>query len=621
MSKLYIVGTKIINEKENIILWNEKCKKANNIFDIFTLIEKNNVKIRNKYLEWIFRFQNFKIKKNKIIKLFRINNKFSLWWMHPISEKSNFLKSFHINEILKIMALEEFLKKKKITEISTRGLSAETNKVISLISSKNNITFYKNDVKKNYDVNVPILNFFKALAWLIVYLIKRRALFGLNFLNWKNSKNRIIIANYLFDIDYKLLNKKKFVSGYWGNLIDKLKKKEIGINWLNIFFEYEEIPDSNQAKQIINKLNKVNNNDIHVTLDTFLNFKLLFKSLKVWIKIFYKSLFIKTNQIVNSENNHIYFPLIEKEFFNNLQNHHSLKNIIIFFLMNEALSKISLQKNCIFPNENQPWEMALINNYKSCSHKNIIGYQHSTTRFWDLRTFYWKKQYNNKTQLGYPKPDNLAVHSKIFYDTLIKANYSKKNLKLIETLKYEKLYKKRNNVKKLIPNFNNKKTNITLVLGAFRNFDEALVNCLKRNLSSFDNTYSFYLKEQLSSDMVLEVEETKKFKKVKGNLLDIYNKSDLVIISNPSSAVIDAMYTNTPFFVYDGGNFLNFSPMYGVIDKKYFIRDYNFVSKIKENLQKKNKGLWKFNKNKILEANLSLNKWQKIIDINYKKKL
>ena len=70
MSKLYIVGTKIINEKENIILWNEKCKKANNIFDIFTLIEKNNVKIRNKYLEWIFRFQNFKIKKNKIIKLF-----------------------------------------------------------------------------------------------------------------------------------------------------------------------------------------------------------------------------------------------------------------------------------------------------------------------------------------------------------------------------------------------------------------------------------------------------------------------------------------------------------------------------------------------------------------------
>lgn len=282
--------------------------------------------------------------------------------------------------------------------------------------------------------------------------------------------------------------------------------------------------------------------------------------------------------------------------------------------MNEALSKIVVQKNCIFPNENQPWEMALMNNYKFYSHKNIIGYQHSTTRFWDLRTFYCRKQYNDKSQLSYPKPNKIAVHSKIFYNTLIKANYPKKNLKLVETLKYKKLLKKRNSEKKIIPNFNKKKTNITLVLGAFRNFDEALVNCLKKNLSSFNNTYSFYLKEQLSSDEVLEVDETQRFKKVNGNLLDIFKESDLVIISNPSSAVIDAMYTNTPFFVYDGGNFVNFSPMYGVIDKRYFIREYNFVSEIKNTLQKKNKNLWKFDKNKILEGNVSLKNWQKIID-------
>jgi surface carbohydrate biosynthesis protein (TIGR04326 family) len=614
MPKLYIIGSKLNEEKENVILWNEKSKETNNILDIFTLIDKNNLIIRKKYLEWIFNLQNLKLKKNKIIKLLKIDHKFSLWWMHPISEKSNFLKSFHINEILKVMALEEFLKKKKITEISTTGLSDETNRVISLISNKKNIFFNKNTEKKNYDINIPILNFFKSIAWLIVYLFKRRSLFGLNLLNWKNSKNKIIIANYLFDIDYKLLSEKKFATGYWGNLIDKLAKQKIGINWLNIFFEYEEIPDSTKAKKIINKLNKVNNQDVHVTLDTFLNFNMLFKSLKIWIKIFFKSLIIKPKQIVAGKNKNIYFPIIEKEFFNNLQNHHSLKNILIYFLMNEALSKIVVQKNCIFPNENQPWEMALMNNYKFYSHKNIIGYQHSTTRFWDLRTFYCRKQYNDKSQLSYPKPNKIAVHSKIFYNTLIKANYPKKNLKLVETLKYKKLLKKRNSEKKIIPNFNKKKTNITLVLGAFRNFDEALVNCLKKNLSSFNNTYSFYLKEQLSSDEVLEVDETQRFKKVNGNLLDIFKESDLVIISNPSSAVIDAMYTNTPFFVYDGGNFVNFSPMYGVIDKRYFIREYNFVSEIKNTLQKKNKNLWKFDKNKILEGNVSLKNWQKIID-------
>ena len=113
MPKLYIIGSKLNEEKENVILWNEKSKETNNILDIFTLINKNNLIIRKKYLEWIFNLQNLKLKKNKIIKLLKIDDKFSLWWMHPISEKSNFLKSFHINEILKVMALEEFLKKKK----------------------------------------------------------------------------------------------------------------------------------------------------------------------------------------------------------------------------------------------------------------------------------------------------------------------------------------------------------------------------------------------------------------------------------------------------------------------------------------------------------------------------
>ena len=50
--------------------------------------------------------------------------------------------------------------------------------------------------------------------------------------------------------------------------------------------------------------------------------------------------------------------------------------------MKEAFNKISFKSSCIFPNENQPWEMALIKNYLLSSHKNIIGYQHSTTRFW-----------------------------------------------------------------------------------------------------------------------------------------------------------------------------------------------------------------------------------------------
>ena len=283
--------------------------------------------------------------------------------------------------------------------------------------------------------------------------------------------------------------------------------------------------------------------------------------------------------------------------------------------MKEAFNKIPLQSSCIFPNENQPWEMALIKNYLLSSHKNIIGYQHSTTRFWDLRTYYDKKQYYDKSEFSYPKPNSLAVHSKLFFNTLIKSNYPKKKLRLVETLKYKKLIEKRHSDKKIHPKFNKNKINISLVLGAFRNFDKALIDCLESNLSNFNNHFSFYLKDQLSSDEVIEISESRKFKKVDGNLIDVFNSSNLVIISNPSSAVLDAMYMNIPFLVYDGGNFLNFSPMYNVIDQEFFIKDYNFVSKIKYYSTKQNKNLWKFSKNEILETNKNIKNWKKLINL------
>ena len=134
-------------------------------------------------------------------------------------------------------------------------------------------------------------------------------------------------------------------------------------------------------------------------------------------------------------------------------------------------------------------------------------------------------------------------------------------------------------------------------------------------MSNFNNHFSFYLKDQLSSDEVIEISESRKFKKVDGNLIDVFNSSNLVIISNPSSAVLDAMYMNIPFLVYDGGNFLNFSPMYNVIDQEFFIKDYNFVSKIKYYSTKQNKNLWKFSKNEILETNKNIKNWKKLINL------
>ena len=621
MKELIITRFKENHFPKKSLSWNEKCNNNRNTLDIFQIIESNKYEIRKRYLKWIYEIQNLKINSKKIINHLKIQNNFSFWWMQPISEKSNFLKSFQVNEIIKLIALEYYLKTNKITKISTFGLSTKTNKAISFLARKNNLEFSNQKEKYSFSYNSRIINFLKSFIWLFYFLLKRRFLIGQNQKQWKKSKNQICVVNYLFDIDQNLLKKNIFSSGYWNQLIDKIHSKNIGINWLHIYFENEQIHSSKKAKGVLKRISKNNSKDIHVTLESFINLKVVFLSVKAWFKIFIKSFVITEKSILRNYKKNNFFIILSNEFAQNLQNHHSLKNVLTYFLIKKAFSEISKQESCIFINENQPWEMALISNYINHGHKNIIGYQHASTRFWDLRNFnYEKKNIKNLNYASHPKPDILAVHSKMFYKTFLRSNYPKKKLKIVEAIKYKNLIKTKYFQKPDLK-IKRKKTIVTVILGGLKNFDKALINCLKKNIEYFDSKYSFYFKEQSSSDIQLIISDCKNLIKINHNLIDVLKLSDLVIISNTSSSVLDAMYTNTPFFIYDGSDFLNFSPMYDKIDKKYFIRDHNFVNKIKSFNKKPVKSYWKFNKKNIINDKLDIKAWEKIIKLNKQKKI
>ncbi len=113
MQKLYILGSNTKIEQTNVIYWNDKIRNSSHTFDIFSIIDKHKYEVRKKYLAWIYKLQNIKIGKKNLKEYINLNNTFSIWWMQPIVEKSNLIKSSQINNVLKLIALEEFLKKKK----------------------------------------------------------------------------------------------------------------------------------------------------------------------------------------------------------------------------------------------------------------------------------------------------------------------------------------------------------------------------------------------------------------------------------------------------------------------------------------------------------------------------
>jgi len=109
-----------------------------------------------KYLELIYDFGEVKVDGNRIVDHLIFRKNFSFWWMTIFTEKSNYGKSPHINNIIKLMALEQWLEDKKYQKIKLVTSNPELALSVSLLAEKLLIDF---DCKKekNNKSNISIL--------------------------------------------------------------------------------------------------------------------------------------------------------------------------------------------------------------------------------------------------------------------------------------------------------------------------------------------------------------------------------------------------------------------------------------------------------------------------------
>ena len=85
--------------------------------------------------------------------------------------------------------------------------------------------------------------------------------------------------------------------------------------------------------------------------------------------------------------------------------------------------------------ENQPWESGLISSLKSKKRK-LIGFAHSTIRYWDLRYFNDKKCYEGDGIYSKPSPDHYAVNGINDKSMMIKFGYLSEGIYEVESLRY-----------------------------------------------------------------------------------------------------------------------------------------------------------------------------------------
>jgi len=100
---------------DEVLLWQSYVNR-DNFLSVPGYLEQNAEQFKIKYLKFIHELGESKLRGKRIVDHFDVGDGFSIWWMTLLAEKSPF-KSPAIYDCLRLMALEEILKEKNLSDV------------------------------------------------------------------------------------------------------------------------------------------------------------------------------------------------------------------------------------------------------------------------------------------------------------------------------------------------------------------------------------------------------------------------------------------------------------------------------------------------------------------------
>lgn len=552
----------IKSNNTDLVLW-RSVSSNRNIVSIPRLVDDWSDSIREEYLAWIFHLGNYKIGEKSIKESLLISNSISAWWLGLIVEKSNFSKSIYINEIIRILTFKKWLKNKKISKITLYTSSNKLKNTFKRFCLKKKFLFESKTLQKNIKLNLGfkktffLLPFYlRGIIWFIYKIIYNFPLIIKNVSYWKNNEKKYIFISYLFNM--KNSDKENFLfSTYWGELPKKLKQNKTHTYWLHLYVRDKYLKNPYQASKLIDKLNKNNILQKHLTIYSFMNLKVIYKIFIDWLRMLKR-----IRKIAFHKNFPIYKDFDFWEFYKNdcyesFIGMTCIDNLIYLNLFQEALKSCNRFSAVTYLLENQGWEIAMLSVCKSLNIMKTIGFSHAASRYWDLRNFYDKREFIDKNNLSLPRPKILAVNSKFALDQFINFGYPKNQIKLVEALRHS--YLRTNNISR-INNSKNKKT--LLVLGDYENVNTKNQLLILNKLPKYilKNLEIIY-KPHPASTLNINIFSSLSMSLREESLSKLLPLSNLVYCGTVTSASVDAFAFGSKVIIFNDPKILNLSPL------------------------------------------------------------
>lgn len=587
---------------DSVVVWDQKrsnqknCSQAVFYWQSYTndlngasipaYLEVHADRLKAKYLEFIHDLGEQQLRGKSVIEHFVIDDGFSFWWMTLLAEKST-LKSPHIYDCLRLMALEELLLQSKPTNLSL--VTSDKNLVNAIrILCKNltiNFTWEIRRTKKKLHLRqlfrvipIPV----QGLISFLGYIFSRWPLKRVKSPVWHSGNNAVFLCSYFIHLDPNLCSRGRFYSRQWGMLPKLLHLNGFRTNWIQHFLFSSTVPSVDHGIKWLDLFNNDSGTQgLHSFLDSYLTFSIVIKVFKNWAKMYICSWRLRKIHTVFHPRNSAacFWPILKKDWSNYISGIGVFLNLLWFELLSAALKDLPHQPRGLYLCENQGWERALLHIWKVCKHGQIIGVQHATVPFWHLYYFDDARTLTSKKKYSMPLPDFLAVNGPDPRKFFLESGYPAEKVIDTEALRYmnlfdrEKILKSNTSQNDLEGRQKNKdkgkKTNI-LVLGDLNNdSSHALLHLLEETIKSLPPAFDFSFKPHPSSSIRLLDYPGIVAEETSDSLDTILGNFDIAMAANVTSASVDAYMSGLEVVIHlDGTNF-NLSPLRGYTDVSF----------------------------------------------------
>ena len=603
------------------VLWssfNENC--INNTYSIPEIVEEQSDQLKSRYLAWLYELGEKTLGGERLVDHLEVRPGFSYWWMTLLAQKS-YGKSSQIYNSLRLIALEDLIVSNQITNIVLVSNKTIVGDAIKQLCANAKIFFEWRKINKNSE---PLK---KWISRFLPHTVRAvRTLIHLCRVCWQLREQvkgivysgQITFVDYLIHLNPKALSEGRFISDYWTDLLVKLDQSNFGVNWIHHYVPYEAVETPHRANDLIAHFNKkAEGQQFHLCLGGVFTITLLLSIIRDYVRITFVNIRLIFFSAMRSHfrptgSRLDLWPLFKEDWHNSMYGSVAIVNCLFLNLFERALKRLPHQKRGFYLQENQEWEMALVYAWKAAGHGRLVGIQHATVRYWDLRYFFDPRSYERKSKNGLPMPDQVALNGKASIKAYLKADYPKDQILEVEALRYMHLVEQSQQRK-----YKNKITSDLLIVLVLTDFLPSStfqqLRWLEQAAQRLPSNLIYIIKPHPAC-LVKEKEfPSLKMEITKASVGELLVDCDITYTSNITSAAVDAYMAGVPVISVLDGNNLNMSPLRGM-RKVTYVKDSKELRDALLDTTKRDKDRDVMKPYFCLDQNLS--RWQKLLELD-----